>query len=115
MRTIPTATARPSPSPRPSSRSCSWPRPWASPWPPTEQITAAAGQVAGVRAIEKLWVRKVGTNYFVDLHVQADPMLPLRDAHILSGKVKAAIRSAVPSVAGVLVHMEPFEDGANKG
>ena len=41
--------------------------------------------------------------------VQADPMLPLFEAHILSGKVKGAILSAVPNVAGVLIHMEPFD------
>jgi len=55
---------------------------------PAERIAAAARGVDGVRAIEKLRVRRLGTEYFVDLHVQADPMLPLRDAHILSGKVK---------------------------
>lgn len=73
------------------------------------QMTAAAQEVEGVRAIEKLRVRKFGTEYFVDLHVQADPGLSLRDAHILSGKVKGAIRAAVPVVAGVLIHMEPYE------
>ena len=62
----------------------------------------------GVRATEKLRIRKLGAQYFVDLHVQADPMLPLVEAHILSGKVKGAILSAVPNVAGVLIHMEPF-------
>jgi len=74
-----------------------------------ERITAAARSVEGVRAIEKLRVRRVGAEYFIDLHVQTDPMSPLREAHILSGKVKGAIRAAVPSVAGVLIHMEPFE------
>jgi divalent metal cation (Fe/Co/Zn/Cd) transporter len=75
----------------------------------TERIATAARDVEGVRAIEKLRARRLGTDYFVDLHVQAEPMLPLRDAHVLSGKVKSAIRSAVPNVAGVLVHMEPYE------
>lgn len=37
-----------------------------------------------------------------------DPSLTLHEAHILSGRVKGAIRSAVPSVSNVLVHMEPF-------
>jgi len=54
-------------------------------------------------------VRKLGTEYFADLHVQANPSLSLRDAHILSGKVKGAIRAAVPRVVGVLIHMEPYE------
>jgi divalent metal cation (Fe/Co/Zn/Cd) transporter len=76
--------------------------------PIIEQIDAAARAVPGVRATEKLRVRKLGTTYYVDIHVQADPALPLIDAHVLSGKVKGAIREAVPTVAGVLVHMEPY-------
>jgi cation diffusion facilitator family transporter len=75
----------------------------------TEQIAATALKVEGVRAIEKLRVRRVGMDYFVDLHVQADPSLALSEAHILSGKVKGAMRVAVPLVSGVLIHMEPYE------
>jgi cation diffusion facilitator family transporter len=74
------------------------------------RISSAAIEVSEVRAIEKLKIRKAGVEYFVDLHVQADPAMSLHDAHILSGKVKSAIRAAVPAVAGVLIHMEPFED-----
>jgi cation diffusion facilitator family transporter len=73
------------------------------------RVEAAARSVEGVDAIEKLKMRKAGMGYFVDVHVQADPQLPLYDAHILSGRVKSAIREAVPPVLGVLVHMEPFQ------
>jgi len=74
-----------------------------------DRISAAAQATPDVRFIEKLKVRKVGFTYFVDLHVQADPSMSLHDAHILSGRVKSAIRVAVPEVAGVLIHMEPHE------
>ena len=77
--------------------------------PVVERIAAAAAGVEGVRAIEKLRVRQLGLEFFVDLHVQADPLISLRDAHVLSGKVKGAIRAEVPRVASVLIHMEPFE------
>jgi cation diffusion facilitator family transporter len=73
------------------------------------QIETAAREVEGVRHIEKLRVRRAGVDFYVDLHVQADPLLSLHDAHILSGKVKSAIRTAVPRVKEVLIHMEPFE------
>jgi cation diffusion facilitator family transporter len=76
------------------------------------RVAEAALGVGGVRAIEKLKVRKAGMGYYVDLHVQADPQMALNDAHVLSGMVKSAIRLAVPEVHGVLIHMEPFEDGA---
>jgi len=75
------------------------------------RVGAAAIGVRGVCAIEKLKVRKAGLGYWVDLHVQADPSLPLEDAHVLSGMVKSAIRQAVPEVAGALIHMEPYESG----
>jgi divalent metal cation (Fe/Co/Zn/Cd) transporter len=35
--------------------------------------------------------------------------MSLEAAHIVSGKVKGAIRAATPQVLGVLVHMEPHE------
>ena len=68
--------------------------------------------IPSIRAVEKLAVRKHGLAYYVDIHVQADPGMSLHDAHVVSGRVKGAIRDAVPAVAGTLVHMEPFEDAA---
>lgn len=82
---------------------------------PTEdllrEVEGAARTVAGVLATEKLKARKSGTRFLLELHVQAEPSLSLHDAHVLSGKVKSAIKTAVPSVQDVLVHMEPFERG----
>jgi cation diffusion facilitator family transporter len=75
------------------------------------EVDTAAQAVPGVLATEKLKIRKSGPRYLLELHVQAEPSLSLHDAHILSGKVKRAIRSAVPRVQDVLVHMEPFEGG----
>jgi len=72
-------------------------------------VEAAAHAVEGVLATEKLKARKSGTRFLLEVHVQAEPSLSLHEAHVLSGKVKRAIRSAVPSVQDVLVHMEPFE------
>ena len=72
-------------------------------------VADAAITTPGVLAIEKLKIRKSGTAFYVDIHVQADPALSLHDAHILSGMVKTAIRQRVPAAMGVLIHMEPFE------
>jgi cation diffusion facilitator family transporter len=77
--------------------------------PDVEAIARAVEAVEGVRAVEKLGVRRLGLDHYVDLHVQADPEMPLRDAHMLSGRVKGAIKAAVSGVARVLIHMEPLE------
>ncbi len=72
-------------------------------------IRFAATNVDDVRAVEKLAVRRAGRGYWVDIHVQADRLMSLEAAHIVSGKVKGAIRAATPQVLGVLVHMEPHD------
>jgi len=77
--------------------------------PMIERMESAARGVSGVRGTHKLKVRRHGGAYYVDVHVQADPNLTLHDAHVLSGKVKSAIRASIPQVAGVLIHMEPDE------
>ncbi len=74
------------------------------------RIRDIASAVDDVRAVEKVIVRRAGPAYFADLHVHADPSMSLRDAHIVSGKVKSAIKSQLPNVRGVLVHMEPSEE-----
>lgn len=74
-----------------------------------EPVQRAAAGVARVLATEKLAVRRSGMGFQVTIHVQTDPSMSLRDAHVLSGMVKSAIRTSVPRVQSVLVHMEPFE------
>jgi cation diffusion facilitator family transporter len=79
------------------------------------RVREVAEAVPGVRRTEKLLARKVGTRFLVDLHVHADPLLTLHDAHLLGGIVKSAIQQAIPAVENVLVHMEPDEDELPSG
>jgi cation diffusion facilitator family transporter len=75
-----------------------------------ERVLQAASGVEGVRKVENLKVRRSGLGFFVDLHVQADPTMSLEDAHQIAATVKYAILEVVPSVVGVLVHMEPYRE-----
>ena len=75
-----------------------------------ERVLHAASEVDGVRSVENLNVRASGLGFYVDLHVKADSKLSLEDAHEIAASVKYAILKAVPSVVGVLVHMEPYKD-----
>ncbi|HVZ93111.1 MAG TPA: cation diffusion facilitator family transporter [Phycisphaerales bacterium] len=79
---------------------------------PTEIVEEArriAAAVPGVRLIEKTFARTSGSRHWIDMHVHVDPSLSVADAHAISGKVKAAIREAIPTVENVLVHIEPAE------
>ncbi|GIX05437.1 MAG: cation transporter [Planctomycetaceae bacterium] len=75
----------------------------------TTAVLEAAAQVPGVLHLEKLRIRRLGGQWFVDLHVQADPHLSLEEAHRLSGRVKEAIRQRIGYDGDVLIHMEPYE------
>jgi len=74
------------------------------------RVERAAASVPGVRRIEKILARRAGVGYFVALHVEADPAMPLRDAHRLGHDVKDRVIEAVPRVLDALVHMEPEQD-----
>jgi cation diffusion facilitator family transporter len=77
-----------------------------------EAIRSTARAVPGVRAIEKLAVRRVGLGYRAVVHVQADPSMSLHGAHELGARVTRAIHHKVPEMQSVIVHMEPYEGGA---
>lgn len=66
-----------------------------------------ARTVPDVRGVEKVHARKSGTRFYVDMHVEVDAAMSVHDAHIVSGKAKAAVRAAMPEVANVLIHVEP--------
>lgn len=77
-----------------------------------ERVLETACLVDGVRNVENLKVRRSGLGFYADLHVQADPTISLEDAHEIAATVKYAILGAIPSVVGVLVHMEPHRGRA---
>lgn len=73
----------------------------------SEKVRAVSEQVEGVVEIEKVYVRKSGAGYHVDMHMHVDPDLSIQVAHNLSGKVKATLREAIPSLTSILIHVEP--------
>lgn len=74
-----------------------------------KQVREAAASVAGVMGLEKCFVRKVGFNYYVDLHVVVKGDLTVRMGHAISHQVEDSVRTNVDRVANVLVHIEPEE------
>lgn len=73
-------------------------------------ITAAARNVSGVLGVEKCLVRKMGLNFYVDLHVRVDGDITVRHGHDIAHEVKGAIQSTDARIADVLVHVEPAEN-----
>jgi cation diffusion facilitator family transporter len=72
-----------------------------------DRIRAIAAATPEVRGVEKCLVRKMGYEYFVDLHVEVDPHMSVLHAHEVAHDVKDRIRAELPDVKDVLVHIEP--------
>ena len=72
-----------------------------------DQIRQTAAGTPGVDGVEKCIVRKVGYQYFVDMHVEVDPQMTVFRSHEIAHDVKDKIRGALPAVCDVLVHIEP--------
>ena len=80
--------------------------------PPSEltgEILKLALSVAGVQGIDKVFARKSGLQYLVDLHIEVDPTLTVAASHAIAGHVRATLKRELSWVADVLVHVEPSQ------
>ena len=73
-----------------------------------EKIRQTAAGTSGVERVEKCFARKAGHLYFVEMHIQVDPLMTVRHSHEIAHDVKDKIREAMPEVSDVLVHIEPL-------
>ena len=74
-------------------------------------IRRAALSVPGVKDTEKLMTRRSGLETHMELHVEVDPAMSVRDAHAVAQQVEQTIRREVPGATHVTVHIEPYYPG----
>ena len=77
-----------------------------------QQVRSVASAVPGVAGVEKVFARKSGMRYWVDMHVEVDPEISVRRAHGIAHQVKDAVRARLPTVTDVLIHIEPHGQAA---
>jgi cation diffusion facilitator family transporter len=72
------------------------------------QVRALALAVPGVRALDKVRVRKSGLSHLVDIQVRVDGELTVRAGHAIAHAVKDALIASTPhAISDVTVHIEP--------
>ena len=72
-----------------------------------DRIRRIAEAAPGVETVEKCMARKMGHQYYVDMHVQVDPQMTVQRSHEIAHGVKDKVCSQFPRVRDVLVHIEP--------
>ena len=61
----------------------------------------------GVDNVQRWRIRKMGVEFYVDIHVWVNGEMTVSDDHGIALAVKDAVRASNPAVADVLVHVEP--------
>ena len=80
----------------------------AAPNPQVEQkIRLLTCDLAGVHVVEKCRVRKSGVGYFVELHVEVNGNISVREGHEISHQVKDVLLRANLGIIDVVIHIEP--------
>ena len=66
--------------------------------------------VDGVVSLDKCFVRKMGMEFFVDMHIIVDGKISVYDGHEIAHKVKTKIVTEFPRINDVLIHIEPDDN-----
>ncbi|MFH0983825.1 MAG: cation diffusion facilitator family transporter [Planctomycetota bacterium] len=71
-------------------------------------VRETASKVDGVLGVEKLFARRMGSRFLLDMHLEVDPHIPVARGHHIGHQVKAALLEKHEQIADVLVHLEPY-------
>lgn len=79
-----------------------------------KEVRRTAEMIEDVVCVEKCSIRKMGYQYYVDMHVEVDPQMTVQRAHDIAHDVKDLVCARLPAVRDVLVHIEPARQGAGR-
>lgn len=79
---------------------------------PSNEIIAAISHVASlhveVKRVEKCYVRKMGLEYYVDMHIEVDGHINVFHAHAVAHQVKDELLASGLHIKDALIHVEPY-------
>src|SRR6266545_2772283 len=73
------------------------------------QVAEVARGVSGVEDVHRVRSRGTEGAAQLDLHLLIDGDVALREAHAIAHQVEARLRSAIPAIVDVTIHMEPAD------
>jgi len=71
------------------------------------EISRIAAQHIEVKEVEKCFVRKMGLQYYVDMHIEVDGTIDVFTAHQVAHQVKDELLASDLSIKDVIIHVEP--------
>ena len=72
-----------------------------------KDLFEAVRQVEGAHNPHRVRARKIGYHYMINLDIEVNGFLSVREAHEIARKVEKSIKSNLRNVYDVMVHVEP--------
>ena len=72
------------------------------------QLFEVINNVEGAHHPHRVRARKIGNYYMVNLDIEVDPDLAVKEAHEIAKKVETSIKSNLSNIYDVMVHVEPL-------
>lgn len=72
-----------------------------------DKIIGVSLLVEGVFAIEKCFARKMGFQYYIDMHIIVDGNISVYNGHEIAHNVKSKLLETFVNVSDVMIHVEP--------
>lgn len=63
--------------------------------------------IPGVLGTEKCFIRKTGMQFHLDLHINVNPNISVKEGHSISHILKDRLKQEIPELSNVLIHVEP--------
>jgi len=68
----------------------------------------AVNSVTGAHNPHRVRARKIGSHYMVNLDIEVDPDLSVKEAHNIARNVEKSIKSKLKNIYDIMVHVEPL-------
>ena len=72
------------------------------------QLFEAVRMVEGAENPHRVRARKIGYHYMVNLDIEVNSFLSVKEAHEIARNVENSIKANLPNIYDVMVHVEPL-------
>ena len=72
------------------------------------QLFETVNRVDGAHHPHRVRARKIGNQYIINLDIEVDPDLSVKEAHNIAGNVEHSIKSDLENIYDIMVHVEPL-------
>lgn len=72
------------------------------------ELFNAVKKVKGAHNPHRVRVRKLGSYHMISMDLEVEPLMSVKDAHEVAKKVEEKIKSTIPNVYDIVIHIEPL-------